>query len=423
MLSLQLKRKVDSVIGAPALIALSWCARALGGLLRRSHERTPVRSIMVMKFQGIGSLALALPHIARVRAMHPKARLIFWGSPATVALARATSLFDDVHTLNDRTLTSALTSTVATLRRLWSEPLDWAFDLEVYSKLSSILLTLSCARNRAGFATSAVPSRAHLHTTLIYFNRYRHVGDSYRNLLAVCFDPSQLTTSRTAPRIPWSFDLKSTSHEFKADAFCVINANVGELAVERAWPETHFAELIKELQILKPGLAIFLIGKGENEVERNARIMAALPPHSRSGVQNLADRLSLHQWISVLHKAQFLVTADTGALHLASLVETPTVALFGPTLSQTYIAPNPLVRIVEKSVFCRPCVHHWATPPCLGDNLCMKAISVADVTSALQSLWTPTAEQSSTELSTAEEKEVFKINSPSAGVVYQRPLL
>lgn len=49
---------------------------------------------------------------------------------------------------------------------------DTIVDLEVYSRLTTVISTLTCARNRVGFYIEAVFWRKSLYTHLIYFNRF-----------------------------------------------------------------------------------------------------------------------------------------------------------------------------------------------------------------------------------------------------------
>ena len=74
-MDLRTKRALDHRIGQPALSCLSPVVRLLGMLLGRSHGVLPVRTVVVLKFQGMGSIAIARSAIARVRARFPEASL------------------------------------------------------------------------------------------------------------------------------------------------------------------------------------------------------------------------------------------------------------------------------------------------------------------------------------------------------------
>lgn len=361
------KRWLDTAVGWPAVLVLNGLARALGLLLRRDHALEPGERILVMKFQGLGSLAIALPALRRLRAEYPERTLIFWGTPATCLLARECGLFDQVLTLDDHSLASTLRSLAGALGQLLTRRVDTAFDLEVYSKLSTVLLTLICARNRLGFAVDRVPLRKGLHTHLYMFNRYLYLGTVYEGLFALVFPPRTPNPPDARPPVagPRPYDL-------------LVNAHCGPLAFERLWPEAHFTELLAKLAAAYPEMKIGLLGHGPEEKARNARILAGLP--AGHAVHDLVDRLKLGETLHALAAARLVVTGDTAALHLALLGPAPVLALFGPTRGETYLPPDrPATLCLQVAVACSPCVHHWEPPPCRGDNVCLKWLSPAAV--------------------------------------------
>jgi ADP-heptose:LPS heptosyltransferase len=378
-MDLRSKRKLDTLVGRPLLFALGLAGKMLGAVLRRDHSAMPARTIIVAKFQGVGSLAMAIPSLLALKRALPGTRFIFWGTPSTCGFARMFRLWDEVLVLDDRTLRSAATTFLKSVWAAWRAKADWAFDLEVYSKLSSVLLTLSSARNRAGFATDSVALRSNVHTHLLFFNRYRYVGESYRRLL-------ELAVPNLEPRPPGPEDWVTpvVPHAPLArKTYIVLNPNVGELAPERAWSLESMGELVRRLEEAYPELPVVLVGKGAEESRRSAQVARA-----GSRVIDATDRLSLQELLNVLAHAKVVVSGDTGVLHLAALVNPSLVALFGPTLSQTYFPPEraDTSRIVSKSLFCRPCVHHWPQAPCGGRNLCMQKISPSDVFQAVRGI-------------------------------------
>ena len=159
------KRAIDYYVGRPLLACLEWAARVLALVLHRNHDRDPVRSILLVKFQGVGSLVICKPALAALRKHYPEARILFWGTPGLAALAVHMPEIDDVLVLDDRSIVRALRTTLDALVRLWRARIDWAFDLEVYSRLSSALVTLTTARNRTGFALEQLRARR-VHTHL-----------------------------------------------------------------------------------------------------------------------------------------------------------------------------------------------------------------------------------------------------------------
>src|SRR5437868_3136043 len=93
---LETKRALDYYVGRPVLAVLNPAARLLGALLRPDHGIEPVRSILIVKFQGLGSLVLAKPSLAELRRSRPGAKILFWGTPAMRPLAEQMPEFDEI---------------------------------------------------------------------------------------------------------------------------------------------------------------------------------------------------------------------------------------------------------------------------------------------------------------------------------------
>ncbi len=366
---LETKRALDYYVGSPLLALLRVAARSLASLRRRDHAPQPIRSVLIVKFQGLGSLVLCKPALAELRRCHPESRILFWGTRAMQPLAEQMPEFDDVIVLDDRTLGRAVRSVLAALFRLWREPLDWAVDLEVYSRLSSVLVTLTCARNRTGFALEMMRSRR-VHTHLVYFNRHRHLGEAYARIIGQLLPADRAVNALDYGS--WRFDLSGLPAP--PPPYFVFNIHAGDLALERRWPRESFSALIDELLRRRPDAAAVLIGYGSAEVAYSA----GLPKSDR--VIDMSGKLNLSETFRLIANAELMVTNDTAPLHFALSTRVKVVGLFGPTQAETYLPPGrPNTAAAHVPLYCSPCVHYWDEPPCNGDNQCMKRLSVSRV--------------------------------------------
>jgi ADP-heptose:LPS heptosyltransferase len=375
-MDLDRKRALDYWVGRPLLAGLDVAANCLGAVMHRAHATEPVRNALFVKFQGIGSLVISKPAIAAFGRAYPEARCIFWGTPALARLAQQMPEFDVILVLDDRTPLTALRSCVTALLRLWRMRIDWAFDLEVYSRLSSVLVTLTCARNRAGFALEQLRARR-VHTHLIYFNRYGYIGEAYARMIGQMLPQGHEVDVCDYGNMRFAFSaLPSISIPY-----FVFNVHAGEMALERRWPLESFRVLIDALLERRPDATAVLIGHGESE----ARYASGLGRTDR--VLDLCGKLSLDETVRVLANAELLVTNDSGPLHLALATRTPIVGLFGPTRGVTYLPPGrERAVVVQEPIYCSPCVHHWEPPPCGGDNQCMKRLRPSTVIAACESV-------------------------------------
>jgi len=97
---------------------------------------------------------------------------------------------------------------------------------------------------------------------------------------------------------------------------------------------------------------------------------------------NRIGQTTLEQLIDELRKCRLLLTNDTGTMHLASLLDVPTVAIFGSTDPRLTGPLGDLHIIIRHQVECSPCFLR----KCPIDFRCMKAVGVDEVTDAVLSI-------------------------------------
>ncbi len=101
----------------------------------------------------------------------------------------------------------------------------------------------------------------------------------------------------------------------------------------KIWPPERFAELFHRLAAgaLGPARAAILAGPGAEERALAAPLLTRLPD-----AIDLTGRLSLPEAAACLGRAVLFVGNDSGLMHLAAAVGTPTIGLFGPTPADEY---------------------------------------------------------------------------------------
>src|SRR4029077_5753782 len=109
----------------------------------------------------------------------------------------------------------------------------------------------------------------------------------------------------------------------------------------------------------------------------------------RNDVRNLAGETTLREFIDLAAACRLFLTNDSGAMHVASALGVPTVAVFGATDDTTTGPTGPLARVVREHAECSPCLLR----ECPIDHRCMTRVEVARVTEAasllLKNQWTP----------------------------------
>lgn len=111
--------------------------------------------------------------------------------------------------------------------------------------------------------------------------------------------------------------------------FKYIGLQIGAADIFKMWPIERFIELAQKI-IAKSSYKIVLTGV-QSEYALAQKIVTACKEDS---VINLCGKLSIEELPYLLKKLQVLITNDTGTMHLAIAVKTPTISLFSPTCSK-----------------------------------------------------------------------------------------
>ena len=156
----------------------------------------------------------------------------------------------------------------------------------------------------------------------------------------------------------------------------VIALNLGTTWATKRWDVVNFIDVIQQITRLTPEIKVVLTGSSEEQ-----KLTEALPT-SLSAI-NLIGKTDILQLGALLERCEVCLTCDSGPMHIAAAVGTPTVALFGPTSPVRHQPYGTGHTVIEKSVSCRPCYkqicHRHDTL-----HLCMKEIGTAEVVKALE---------------------------------------
>jgi ADP-heptose:LPS heptosyltransferase len=98
------------------------------------------------------------------------------------------------------------------------------------------------------------------------------------------------------------------------------------------WPNERWTEVLRYLRQQHPRHALLLLGTGpEYLLNQELAALAGI-----DGVHNVADDLPIPRLVSLLDRADGLVSVDSGPAHAAAAVGCPQVVLFGKALPSLY---------------------------------------------------------------------------------------
>ena len=161
----------------------------------------------------------------------------------------------------------------------------------------------------------------------------------------------------------------------------VVGIVPGSNAPARRWPVERFAAVAAALDAR--GGSVVVMG-GSRETGLTGRVAAAVP-----GAVDVGGRTDLADLAALLSVCDLVVTNDTGPMHLAGAVGTPTVSLWGPSdPDEVRQLGAPDTRVAGAPLPCMPCrrndCHRRGPGTVLADahEECMRQIEVEAVIAA-----------------------------------------
>jgi heptosyltransferase-2 len=153
----------------------------------------------------------------------------------------------------------------------------------------------------------------------------------------------------------------------------------GSVWATKRWPS--YDALAGALVARLPAARVVVIGAA-GDAPLAAAIGEAVRQRGGRPVLDATGRLSLLGSAALLARCTLLVTNDSAPLHLASAMNTPTVALFGPTVPSMGFGPLADRQVVlgRHELTCRPCSAHGGQACPLGHWQCMRDVQPSAVT-------------------------------------------
>ncbi len=351
--------------------------------------------ILIFNPFGIGDVLFTTPLIRNIKEHLPSSYIGYISNRRTFPLLEDNIFLDKVFIFEKdewrkdlrRSKVSFLKRAVSFWRNIKKEKYDVVFDLSLNPYYRLFLKTLYI-KKRIGFSFK---NRRHFltHKINILYYKDKHVAHYYLELAKFLNIPTR----------DYKFDIFFKKEDWeKAEVFLekynikrddlLIGLVPGsgdswnERAYYKRWPEQYFAYLVNLLiKELEAKVVLFGSSKEISVVDKVYNLSNFKPV-------NLAGKLTLKEFCSVLSFCDLVVTNDGGPLHIAQALGKKVVVLFGPVDENVYgLYPNETLGIViKKDIPCRPCYKMFKFRGCLYDKKCLRDIRVKEVFDAVKQI-------------------------------------
>ncbi len=359
------------------LAAVGFCTRS-----RQVDYDRPLQSILVVRVDLLGDVVLSLPAVRALRRRFPEARIDMLVQKSSAAILDGHPDIDKVLAYDPHIWRQPTTylrpsqwhNALQILRTLREARYDLA--ISISGDMGSILTRLSGARRRIGYAREAY--RFFL-TDPVPGGRYRIRQHETEYTLALARAAGADTEEADArPRLACSPAASERVTAMLHNARSTLGHAGPLIALHggarngqaKRWPTGHFARLAERLTVEMDALVVLTGAKNE------ALLAEAIQRQCRSRLINLVGKTSLPELVALLAASDLVISGDSGPMHIASAVDTPLIALHGPTDPALSGPTSPFAVVLRRDLWCSPCYNASATAECpFGNPVCMKGLS------------------------------------------------
>ena len=309
------------------------------------------QKLLIVKLGSLGDIIHTLPAQQRLSQHFPQAQIHWLTEPPYDTLLDQIPGISRVWLANTkkwRRNLSSLPDSIQLIRALRQQRFDAALDFQGLVK-SALLAKLSGAKRVIGFVAhqSREPASGYFYSETV-------VGDdgSRPHVVEINLHLARslgCSKNGASPLIP--LEIPSEAFDYVDDQLGKNNidkpilVNPGAGWVTKLWPLRNYAQLLLRIHQELGHRIVLTYGPGEEDLVHEIQAVAA--PHPIA-----AFPTTFLQLAALCRRSRLLIAGDTGPLHLAVALGTPTVAIMGPTSPWRNGPFNEKDPIVKRYLFC-----------------------------------------------------------------------
>lgn len=336
--------------------------------------------IMIVKLSAIGDVVHTLPALNALRHYYPHAHItwlveetaadLIIGHPALdrVLVSRRKSWARGLRTRRWRSHIRQIRDFIQALR---DTRYDMVLDFQAALK-GALLIAMVRAHRKIGFG----PGMEHQEHSYLVLNEKVPMVDMEIHALDRGL---HLLESIGIPHRAITYDLPidAAARQTARELLAVDASQPNQIPVAinpvaawetKLWPTHRFAEVADRL-IQHHNARVYFTGSRDDR-----RLVEQIMAKMQSAATNLAGQTTLKTLAALYQHMACVITTDTGPMHIAAAVQTPVVALFGPTAEWRTGPYGPGHHVVATRMDCRPCFKRTCEKP-----RCMLALTAQEV--------------------------------------------
>ncbi|MBN2507646.1 MAG: glycosyltransferase family 9 protein [Verrucomicrobia bacterium] len=332
--------------------------------------------ILILKPSSLGDVVHALPVLRCLRRHLPASEIWWWIESGLAPLLEGDP---------------DLTGVVRFERRRWASPsrwpalwrsvrvqrqrrFDWVIDLQSLAR-SGLFAWLANGRFTIGLDDAREGARGLYDMIVARLGPQMHAVDWYLEVLPRLGVPVRWDFEWLPPR-PES--VLAVNARWPADGRRWVALLPGARWPNKRWPAASFAALVRHLAGLEAGLSFAVLG-GASDRPLGAVIAGAAPGRC----VDLTGQTGLGEMVEWLRRCDWVVSNDTGPMHIAAALGKPVLGLFGPTDPRRTGPYGTRHRCLQSRLPCVPCLKEYCAHPQPVE--CMRALTPAFVAAQAES--------------------------------------